>query len=396
MTPSHSHRARDGLGGSPPGVRIALACLLIPLVAATVFGVVVLWPSEAEVRAPQGFAVERAHGEITDLHRCDDPEAPPECVAASVRLSEGPDAPDTVEASLAFGDQAPTFEVGDRVVLGYRANAPMDERYSFIDFDRSRPLLLLAGLFVVGVLILSRLRGLGSLAGLGISLLVIIFFTLPALLAGTAPLAVATVTASAIMIVTLYLAHGLSARTSVALVGTLVALVLAGALGAVFTTVGHFTGYMDENVQFLSMFGGEIDMRGLLLAGLVIGALGVLDDVTVTQASAMWELAAANPYTSRPSLFAQGMRIGRAHVSSTVNTLVLAYVGASLPLMLLFAAAEVTFRDAVGTEMVGQEVVRALVGSLGIIAAVPVTTAIAAIVAGSMAGRVRRARQRAG
>ncbi|MQA83024.1 MAG: YibE/F family protein [Streptosporangiales bacterium] len=355
--------------------------------AATVFGVVVLWPSEAEVRAPQGYAVERAHGEITDLHRCEDRQSPPDCLAASVRLSEGPDAPDTVEASLAFGEQAPTFEVGDRVVLGYRANASMDERYSFIDFDRTRPLLLLAGLFVVGVLILSRLRGMGSLAGLGISLLVIIFFTLPALLAGSAPLAVATVTASAIMILTLYLAHGLSARTSVALVGTLGALVLAGALGAVFTTVGHFTGYMDESVQFLSMFGGEIDMRGLLLAGLVIGALGVLDDVTVTQASAVWELAAANPYTSRPSLFAQGMRIGRAHVSSTVNTLVLAYVGASLPLMLLFAAADVKVRDAVGTEMVAQEVVRALVGSLGIIAAVPITTAIAAIVAGTLAGQ---------
>ena len=168
------------------------------------------------------------------------------------------------------------------------------------------------------------------------------------------------------------------------MLGTLVSLLVIGGVGWVFTEVGHFTGLVDEGSQYISGIAAQVDLRGLLLAGLVIGALGVLDDVTVTQTWAVWELADVDPDASTRSLFTRAMRIGRSHAASTVNTLVLAYVGATLPLMLVFSALSLPFGVAVSQEVVAQEVVRGLVGGLGIVAAVPVTTAIAALVAGRL------------
>jgi uncharacterized membrane protein len=207
-------------------------------------------------------------------------------------------------------------------------------------------------------------------------------------------LAVAVVGSSAIMIGTLYLSHGISLRTSVALLGTLISLSLTGLLGLMFTTVGRFTGLAGESERYLATMGESIDLRGLLLAGLVIGALGVLDDVTVTQTAAVWELADADPAASRRTLFSAGLRIGREHVSAAVNTLVLAYAGASLTLLMLFAVSGQGVLDTVTTELVAQEVVRALVGGLGIIAAVPVTTVIAALAVRERPRLVRSRRRR--
>lgn len=377
---THSHGLDVGSPPAPPVVRWALACFVVPLVAATVAGVIALWPSGSPSTGAEGFAVERARGTITALNPCE--QGPAGCVTATVDLTDGPGSPGEVEAALTIGEQAPQYAVGDDIVLGYVAEAPAGERYQFLDFDRSRALLLLAGVFVVGVLLLSRWRGLGSLVSLGASLLFITYFALPALLSGEPPLLIAVFTASAIMIVSLYLSHGVSVRTSVALVGTVLALLVTGLVGTYVIAIGQFTGLGgDEASQYLNTIVGTVDLSGLLLAGLVIGALGVLDDVTVTQASVVWEVADAESEASAVTLFARGMRVGRAHVASTVNTLVLAYVGATLPLMLLFSATEVAFADVVTIEVVAQEVVRGLVGSLGIIAAVPITTGLAAVVA---------------
>jgi uncharacterized membrane protein len=190
---------------------------------------------------------------------------------------------------------------------------------------------------------------------------------------------VAVVGSSAIMIITLYLSHGISVRTSVALLGTLISLTLTGLLGAYFTQAAQFAGLADESSAYLGALESDIDVRGLLLAGLVIGALGVLDDVTVTQTAAVWEVARADPDATRPRLVGAGLRVGRDHVAATVNTLVLAYAGAALPVLLLFAVSGQGVIDTVTTELVAQEVVRALVGGLGIVAAVPVTTVLAAL-----------------
>ncbi len=382
MGAGHGHSERAPLGPAPRDLRVMIALLVGPLVLATVVGLVVLWPDgDLEITTP-GADVQRGTAEVQSVGVCrEDVDG---CRLAQVDLLSGPGAPGTAEALLPYGDRAPEVEPGDRIVVSFAAQAPAGERYAFQDFDRGPPLLTLALLFAVGVLALSRWRGIGALASLAYSLVLIALFTLPAIMEGSSPLAVAVVSAAAIMLVTLHLSHGFDVRSTVAMLGTLVSLVVIGLLGWVFTGVGHFTGVVDEGSQYISGIAAQVDLRGLLLAGLVIGALGVLDDVTVTQTWAVWELADVDPDASTRSLFARAMRIGRSHAASTVNTLVLAYVGATLPLMLVFSALELPFGIAVSQEIVAQEVVRGLVGGLGILAAVPVTTAIAALVAGRL------------
>jgi uncharacterized membrane protein len=380
-------------------VRLALGAVVVPLALATVAGLLLLWPASDVAVTPPGFSTERAHGTVLELHPCRDEIVTGDrgrCRSATVRLTSGPGAPGRAETLLPFQEDAPAIRVGDELVLTYLAEAPAGQRYSFQDFDRTDPLLTLLVLFMVSVLALSRWRGLGSLSSLGASLALLVLFTLPAIMQGGPALPIAVVSAAAIMLVSLYLSHGFDVRTSVALVGTLMSLVLIGGLGSIFTRLGRFTGMMDEGSQYIAAISDNVDLSGLLLAGLVIGALGVLDDVTVTQTWAVWELADADPAATRRSLFARAMRIGRSHVASTVNTLVLAYVGATLPLLLVFSALDEPFGSAVSQEVVAQEVVRGLVGGLGIVAAVPITTAIAALVAGTLlegTGRRRAARR---
>ena len=381
MGAGHSHGDRPGLGPAPRRLRVLMALLVGPLVLATVVGVAVLWPDgELEVSGP-GTDVQRGTAEVTALVPCPQEVQVDGCRAADIELLSGPGAPGEARALLPYGDGAPEVVVGDRIIVSHAEQAPEGQQYAFQDFDRGPPLLVLAILFAVGVLALSRWRGIGALASLAYSLVLIAVFTLPAIMEGTSPLGVAVVTAAAIMLVSLYLSHGFDVRSTVAMLGTLLSLVVIGVLGWVFTRVGHFTGLVDEGSQYISGIATQVDLSGLLLAGLVIGALGVIDDVTVTQTWAVWELADVDPDAGARSLFTRAMRIGRSHAASTVNTLVLAYVGATLPLMLVFSALSLPFGIAVSQEVVAQEVVRGLVGGLGILAAVPVTTAIAALVA---------------
>jgi uncharacterized membrane protein len=375
--PSHSHAPQSSSPGgeSDTGVRRLLTAALLPLIVLTLIGFVWLWPSGAEVEVPEGFSTERARGTVLEVPPC----GPTEVCTAQVQLTSGVGAPAEVAALVPVGEQAPTIEVGDDLVLVHTPEAPPGQQYQFFDYDRSTTLLILVAVFVLAVLALTRWRGLASLGALVISVLVVVQFVLPALLEGSPPVLVAVVGAGVIMIVTLYLTHGLTIRTSVALLGTLLSLALTGGLGAIFTGITKFTGQADEINVFLGVLISDLDIRGLLLAGLVIGALGVLDDVTVTQAAAVWELADAQPSATRRSLFAAAMRIGRSHVQATVNTLVLAYVGASLPLLLIFTVTDVGLVDALTTEVIATEILRGLVGGIGIVAAVPLTTAVAAM-----------------
>ena len=389
MGAGHSHGERPGLGPAPRQLRVLMTLLVAPLVLATVVGVAVLWPDgDLQVSGP-GVDVERGTAKVTELVPCAQEVQVEGCRAAAIELLSGPGAPGQAQALLPYGEK-PEVVAGDRIIVSFAEQAPEGQQYAFQDFDRGPPLLVLTILFAVGVLALSRWRGIGALASLAYSLVLIAVFTLPAIMEGSSPLAVAVVTAAAIMLVSLYLSHGFDVRSTVAMLGTLLSLVVIGVLGWVFTGVGHFTGLVDEGSQYISGIAAQVDLRGLLLAGLVIGALGVLDDVTVTQTWAVWELADVDPDASARTLFVRAMRIGRSHAASTVNTLVLAYVGATLPLMLVFSALSMPFGIAVSQEVVAQEVVRGLVGGLGILAAVPVTTTIAALVAG------RLVRERAG
>ncbi|HYH52071.1 MAG TPA: YibE/F family protein [Acidimicrobiia bacterium] len=235
--------------------------------------------------------------------------------------------------------------------------------------------------FAVAVVLLARWRGLMALAGLAISFAVLVRFMLPAILLGKNPVAVAVVGSAAIMFVALYLAHGINARTTTAVLGTVGALFVTGVLAWIFVTGTHLTGMASEESGLLAASLSGVSLKGLLLGGIVIGSLGVLDDVTVTQASAVWELHLANPAYGFSRLYAAGLRIGRDHIASTVNTLVMAYAGASLPLLVLFTLSSRRLGDVLTSEILAQELVRTLVGSIGLISAVPITTALAAFVA---------------
>jgi uncharacterized membrane protein len=268
---------------------------------------------------------------------------------------------------------------------------PEPPPYFFVDFDRRVPLTILAVVFAVVVIALSRWRGFAALGGLAVSLLILIKFVLPAILAGSDPLSVALVGGATIMFLALYLAHGLNAATTTAVLGTLASLLLTGALALLFVNISIFTGAGSEEASFLQISQQQVNLQGLLLASIIIGTLGVLDDVTITQASAVWELHRVNPGLGARGLYRSGIRIGRDHIASTVNTLVLAYAGASLPLFILFSVSNRGLDQVLNIEIVAEEIVRTLVGSIGLVASVPITTGLAALVVTS-ASRPERTR----
>jgi uncharacterized membrane protein len=235
-------------------------------------------------------------------------------------------------------------------------------------------------LFAAVVVWLGRWRGTAALGGLIASIAILLLFILPAILDGRSPVLVAVVGSAAIAFVALYLAHGFNRMTTVALIGTVATLLLIALLSALVVAVSHFTGLVSEESSLLTFF-PNVDVGGLLLAGIVLGAAGAIDDVTVTQASAVWELRAVNPALEVRDLFSRGLRIGRDHIASMVNTLLLAYAGASLPLVVLFVLSQQSLGTVANSEVVAIEIVRTLVGSIGLVAAVPLTTWLAAIAA---------------
>lgn len=385
-TSGHGHGHGHGHGPALPAgrrVRIFIAALLVPCGVAALIGLVVLWPTTGRPAPPAG-AETPVHADVVSAQvtDCAPGSGDGRCVAVGARTTDGPLPGNTLTLVVPVEPSTPRFGVGDKVVLGWNGADPNDPGgYRIADFQRPTPLLWLTALFAAAVLVLGRWRGLAALAALVLSFAVLLTFVLPAILAGRDPLAVAVVGACLIMFAILYLTHGFSARTSTAVLGTLLSLALIGALGTLFSVAAKLTGLDDQTSNLIAALGGGIDARGLLLAGIVIGALGVLDDVTVTQTSAVWELRRANPDLGAPALFAAAMRIGRDHVSSAVNTLVLAYAGASLPLLLIFSLSGRGLGDVVTSQEVATEIVRTLVGSIGLVASVPITTALAAVVA---------------
>ncbi|GGS88025.1 membrane protein [Streptomyces chromofuscus] len=378
--------------------------MLIPFAVAVVAGLVVLWPGGAppHERTGVGFDRQTQQATVTRIEElpCDsvNPSAPTPngdtstaegssaqqqangaCKRATIRIDTGDDTGRTF-TEIVQPDQSRQLHQGEKVVVAYEPSAPEDLQYSVTDVNRRLPMAVLAGLFALAVVAVGRLRGVMALIALASSFLVLNFFILPAILQGSNPLVVAVVGSSAIMLIALYLCHGLSARTSVAVLGTLISLLLIGILGSLFIDWAALTGNTDDNTGLIHGLYPSIDMSGLLLAGIIIGSLGVLDDVTVTQTSAVWELHEANPAMGWRNLYRAGIRIGRDHIASVVNTLVLAYAGAALPLLLLFSIAQSSVGTVANSELVAEEIVRTLVGSIGLVASVPVTTALAALV----------------
>lgn len=274
------------------------------------------------------------------------------------------------------------LQTGDSVLVTIGARPDGVLTMYFVDFVRINSILWLTAIFAITILVISRWKGLRSLLSMAFSLTVIISFIIPHILAGEDPLRVAISGSVILLTVTLYLTYGWNLKSHAAVLSMIIVLLITGTLAGLFVLITRLTGSGDENALFLlQMLNTQINLRGLLLGGMIIGALGVLDDLVTTQASAVFELHHANPALGFSQLFKSAMRIGQDHVAATVNTLVLAYAGASLPMLLMFSLAQGDFGTLVNFEFVAEEIVRTLVGSLGLIAAVPITTMIAILFA---------------
>jgi uncharacterized membrane protein len=384
---AHDHGHGSGYEAGPAsraadrGVRRLLLAVVIPLGLITVVGLVALWPSghlaiPAEVGPP--VEVAKATVEAADLEPCPEEQggAASTCQVLTLRLTSGPNTATRTELvfNVVANPGIPVFERGDRIIV--QSLAP--GLYTYVDVQRDRPLLLLGLGFAVLVVALARWKGLAALVGLAVTLLVLVKFILPSILDGNDPVLVCIVGAAATMFVVFYLALGVNIRSSTALIGTIVSLAVTGVLARAVTEAAHLTGRGSEEALTLSAFAGQVDLHGLFLGGIIIGGLGVLNDVTITQASAVWQLHLADPGAGARLLYRQGMAVGRDHIGATVDTLVLAYAGAALPLLIFFSLADRSVQQVLTSSIVAEEVVRSLVGAVGLVLSVPLTTALAA------------------
>jgi uncharacterized membrane protein len=345
---------------------------------------VALWP-RGELPNPaagsQADSTRLVSATLTKVARVDCPEADPGvpgsvCIKVAAQLAGG--------RQVSFDTTDPTggmFRAGQRVRLTVSEQPGQPPYYNIQDLERGRPLLVLAALFVGAVIAFGRWQGVRSLIGLGLSFVVIVSFVVPAILHGHSPVLVAVTGAMAIMLISLYLSHGTGPKTTAAVVGTALALGLTALLAIAFVAAASLTGLASEDALSANFVVGGLSLRGLLVAGIIIGGLGVLDDVTMSQASLVTELHQANPTIGFAALVGGALRVGRDHIAATVNTLFLAYAGAALPLLILFVTGQDSLGTVATTEIVAVEVVRALCGSVGLIAAVPLTTVLAALVA---------------
>ncbi|WP_234423986.1 YibE/F family protein [Intrasporangium calvum] len=410
---AHSHGHGHGSG---PQVevgslaKLALIAFLILTAAGTVFGLVRYWPSGASAADRVGSSDFAAPGVTFPIATVS--EVLPPCAGAesqvgaaplqnqrgdvaadsatcgAIRVNLEPETGDwndqvTVTISVPGPVSTSGLQAGDKVqLLKIPAQGAEPAAYSFLQVQRGAPLALLLALFVLVVAVVARLRGVLALVGLGFGGLLVIKFMLPALLEGQPGMRVALIASTAIMFVVLYLTHGLSTRTSTALAGTFFGLAITAVLGVLAVHLARLSGVADDEGAMLVAFNETMRPRDLLTAAIIVAGLGVLNDVTITQSSAVWELRAAAPHLSRRTLFSSGMRIGRDHIASTIYTIVFAYAGAALPVLLLLFLYERPVLDLLQAESMSEEIVRTLASAIGLVLAVPATTAIAALTVG--------------
>jgi uncharacterized membrane protein len=359
------------------------------LVGTTIVGMAENWPRHRTVSAGQQFTHPKTYDARVVAMRSIGCQAPAarNCSIITVQLGGGPDR--GKRTSFRFGDTGSDahLSLGDGVLVyknplppGAQLNGVKLPAYSFSDFQRHGPLLWLLAAFAIVVVAAGRFSGLRALAGLTISIATVIFFIVPAITDGRPPLQVAAFGALGVMLATIPLVHGGGAKSLAACLGTAFALLLTLGLADLFTSLAHLSGLTSDEALYLEAT-THVSVRGLLLAGMVVGALGVLGDTTVTQASTVMALRRANPTLGWTALVTHATSVGRDHIAATVNTLVLAYTGAALPILVVFSLSGTSFSSAVNGEVVAEPIVATLVGSIGLIAAVPVTTALAALLA---------------
>jgi len=404
---SHSHTtptptSPEDLARQRRALRLMIITL-IPIAVWTLGALIIMWPGNVKDHISEnlgqysvpGLSVHT--GRITDIGaiNCDGVGGSnvtsgahaDTCGRASVELLDGPEAGQTVDdITLKATDYESGVSVGQKVKLFRIPMEGIPAQYQFSEFARGVPLIFFTVLFVAAVVAVARWRGLMAIIGLGWAFFIMVYFMFPALVTGANPIMVGLVGGSAIMFVVLYAAHGFSARTTTALLGTLFGLVTAAILGWIATKWAHLTGVSSEDDMILSAAAPDLQMTSIVICGIMLAGLGVLNDVTITQASAVWELAAEDGDGKR--IFGRAMRIGRDHIASTVYTIAFAIAGATLGTLVLLSIYQRPLFEVLATEQFSQEIVRTLIGSVGLVAAVPLTTAIGvAVVSASKKSR---------
>lgn len=405
MAHSHSHvtpppATPEAQAQQRRALRIMLLTL-IPLAVWTIGGLIMLWPTNTAEHVRQDistYSVEGLQiptGEIVDAQPipCDGltgstqaggPDTQQTCGKVRVLMLDGPEAGQEIsEITMTAPVFSSGVQPGQRVKL---FRVPMEgapPAYQFAEFERTVPLIVFAIIFAAVVILIAQpRRGIAALLGLAFAMLMMAYFIFPALISGSNPIMVGLIGCSAIMFVVLYATHGFSARTTAALLGTLFGLLIVAVLGFVAVRWGHLTGVGAEDDVQLAASTPDMQMTSVVLCGMIIAGLGVLNDVTITQASAVWEIAATGE-TRTSVLFRRGMRIGRDHIASTVYTIVFAYAGTALGTLLLLSVYNRPMFETIQTEMFATEILSSLVGAIGLVLAVPLTTAISAAVVGA-------------
>jgi len=276
---------------------------------------------------------------------------------------------------------SPQYKLNDKVLVNYSPNIEGSDNFYVIGFVRQWTLYWLAFLFAITVIAIGRLKGLRALIALALTFLIILKFIIPQILAGNNPLLISIIGSLFILILVTYITEGFKRTSTIAIFSILISLIITGLLSVWFTAITKLTGFAGDEAMYLAgIAGGNINIKGLLLAGIIIGALGVLDDVVIAQTALVQELKLSNPQLSKKQLYSKAMKVGVSHLSSMVNTLFLAYAGAALPLLILFSVKEppfLTFNQIINNEMIATEIVRTLTGSIGLVLAVPIATLLA-------------------
>ncbi|MBO1030279.1 YibE/F family protein [Tessaracoccus sp. SD287] len=377
-----------------------LAILLVPLAVLTFVALVVMWPQDTASHIREDTGIVRVpgttyqRGTIVEVKEasCDGqvgtfPGDTSICATLTVRVDDGPDQGSLQTFELTSAVYQSGADPGQQVRMYRVPLEGTDAVYSFVDFERSTPVMFFVVLFAVLVVAVARLRGFLALVGLGFAFWILIEFMMPNLIQGKDPVIVGVVGSAAIMFVVLYTSHGFSVRTTTALVGTLFGLLLAAILGSISTTWSHLTGVTHEDDFILAASAPDLQMTSIVICSMIVAALGALNDVTITQASSVWELA--KTVKSPWQLYRSAMRIGRDHIASTVYTIAFASAGAALSVLLLIQIYEQSLADMVFEELFAGEILRTIIGSIGLVLAVPLTTGIGvlAVSAGRAAGR---------
>lgn len=301
------------------------------------------------------------------------------CDQLIVDITDGPDEGTRTLLASPNADGDADVNIGDKVLLSTTTNQDGTRSYAFQDFQRGTPLWIWLAVTLLAICVVGAWRGVRAIVGLAITLGVIAVFLLPALARGGNPVTLAITACAAVLYLVLFLVHGMNWKTASSLGGTLVAMMLGTGLAALAIDTSELRGLADENNFQILLYLPGVQVTGLLLAGFIIGTLGVLNDVTVAQASTISELKAADPDASRWKLFTTAMRVGRDHLASTVYTLVLSYAGAALPLLVLLSVSGRSLNHILTSDIMATEILRSATGSLALVAAVPLTTAIAAV-----------------